>query len=173
VGGAKIINELENESQYPDEEEEITKSDSLFLDSYETEKGIIIQNCIWHGLDCIDSNQYEEAIKNFDKGLESDPDISDFWLFKGLCYNKMNSPIDAQECLKKVNWIVYMDHSFRLYKKNQFKKALRYFEKAIEISPSNPDLWDNKGSCLEQLGKSDEAIKCYERAKELDRIYKS
>jgi len=82
----------------------------------------------------------------------------------------MNSPIYAQECLKKVNWVVYIDHAFRLYKKCQFKKALQYFEKGIEVSPSNPDLWDNKGSCLEQLGRIAEARKCYEHAKELDRL---
>ena len=38
VGGAKIINELDYESQYHDEEEEIIKLDSLFLDSYENGK---------------------------------------------------------------------------------------------------------------------------------------
>ena len=166
----KIKKDLEYELIDSDEEGEIIKLDSLFLDSYEKELGINIQNCIWHGLDCIDFNQYEEAIKNFDKGLESDPDISDFWLFKGLCYYKMNSPIDAQECLKKVNWDVYYVHAFRLYKTNQFKKALRYFEKGTEINPSDPDLWDNKGSCLEQLGRIDEAKYCYDHAKELDRL---
>jgi tetratricopeptide (TPR) repeat protein len=168
----KIKNDFENELIDPDEEE-IAKIDTLFLDSYDKEKGVLVQNCIWHGLDCIDFNQYEEAIKIFDKGIESDPEISDFWLFKGICYNKMKSPIDAQECLKKINWDCYMDHAFRLYKLSQFKKALRYFEKGIDINPSDPDLWDNKGSCLEQLGRSDEARKSYERAKELDKIHVS
>jgi len=166
----KKLNEFENESLYfEEEEEEITRSDSLFLDSYKKDKEIIVCNCIWHGLDCIDFNQYEEAIKIFDKGLKSDPDISDFWLFKAICYSKMNSPVDTQECLNKGNWEVYLDHAFRLYKKSQFRNALRYFEKGIEINPSDPDLWDNKGSCLEQLGRSDEAVKCYEHAKELER----
>ena len=165
----KIKNDLEKRSIDPDEEE-IIKSDSLFLDSYEMEIGIIIYNCIWHGLDCIDFKQYDEAIKIFDKGLETDPEIPDFWLFKGICYNKMNFPIEALECLKKINWDLYYNHAFRLYKTGQFKKALRYFEKGIEINPSDPDLWDNKGSCLEQLGRNDAAEYCYEHAKELDSL---
>ena len=166
----KMSREMENleiDLIEPDDEEIITKIDSLFLDSYEKKVGIIVQNCIWHGLDCIDFNQYEEAIKIFDKGLETDPEISDFWLFKGISYNKINCPIEALECLKKINWDVYYVHAFRLYKTSQFKKALRYFEKGIEINSSDPDLWDNKGSCLEQLGRNDEALKCYEHAKEL------
>jgi tetratricopeptide (TPR) repeat protein len=167
----KIKNDLENKFIDPDEEGKITKFDSLFLDSYENEIGVNVQNCIWHGLDCIDFNQFEEAIKNFEKGLESDPDISDFWLFKGICYTKMNSPIEAHECLIKVDWDVFFLHAFRLYRTGQFKKALRYFEKGIETNPSDPDLWDNKGLCLEQLGRSDEALKCYEHAKELDKIF--
>jgi len=146
------------------------KSDLLFLDSYKKEKEIIVCNCIWHGLDCINFQQYEEAIKFFNTGLKSDPEISDFWLFKAICYSEMNSPIDVQECLNKVKWEVYLDHAFRLYKKSQFRKALQYFENGIKINPSDPDLWDNKGSCLEQLGRSDAAVKCYEHAKELDRI---
>jgi tetratricopeptide (TPR) repeat protein len=130
-----------------------------------------IQNCIWHGLDCIDSKQYEEAIKYFNEGLEIDPFSSDFWLFKGICYNKMKSPIEAQECLEKIDWDRYFIHAFHLYRIRQFKKALRYFEKGIEINPTDPDLWDNRGSCLEQLGKINDSIYCYEHAKELDRIY--
>jgi tetratricopeptide (TPR) repeat protein len=161
------MDNLEIDFSEPDIEEIITKTDSLFLDSYEKEKGIFIQNCIWHGLDCIDFNQYEEAIKIFDEGLKLDSDITDFWLFKGICYKKMNCPIEAQECLNKINWDIYYDHAFRLYKTGQYKKSLQYFEKGIEINPSDPDLWDNKGSCLELLGRIDDAKYCYDHAKEL------
>jgi len=158
----------ESDSENQDDEELSPVMDHLFLVSYNNIKGIDVQNCIWQGLDCIDFSQYEEAIKIFNKGLKCDPDISDFWLFKAICYSEMKSPVDAMECLKKGNWEVYLDHAFRLYRNSQFRKALRYFENGIKINPSDPDLWDNKGTCLEQLGRSDAAVNCYEHAKELD-----
>jgi len=153
------------------EDEELSPvMDHLFLVSYNNKKGIDVQNCIWHGIDCVDFGHFDEAILNFDKGLESDPDITDFWLFKVFCYKKMNSPIDTIEYLEKINWDMYFIHIQRLYQKCQFKKALKYCDIGIEVNPSDPDLWDNKGSCLEQLGKPDEARNCYDHAKKIDRI---
>jgi len=49
-------------------------------------------------------------------------------------------------------------------------KNIEIFEKEIEINPTDPDLWDNKGSCLEQIGKTEEALFCYEQAKDFDRF---
>jgi tetratricopeptide (TPR) repeat protein len=162
--------DLENESLFADEDDPVPIMDHLFLDTYDKKIVVSVENCIWHGLDCIDCGQYDEAIQIFNKGLEFDKDITDFWLFKAICYKKMQNPIDTQGSLEKINWDLFFIHAQRLYRKLQFKKALRYFEKGIELNPSDPDLWDNKGSCLEQLGKIDAALDCYQHAKELDRL---
>lgn len=166
-----MMNNSESDLEIPEEDVDLFRiSDELFLESYDKKNRAGIENCIWHGIDCVDFGQYDEAINFFNAGLELDPDITDFWLFKVFCYKWMNSPIDTKEYLKKINWDMIVIHAQRLYRKCQFKRALRYFEIAIEINPSDPDFWDNKGSCLEQLGRPDEATKCYNRAKELEKI---
>jgi tetratricopeptide (TPR) repeat protein len=164
------LDSIDLENLFADEEDPKPIVDHLFLENYDKEKRVSIENCIWHGLDCIDCGQYEEAVQIFNKGLEVDKDISDFWLFKAICYQKMQNPIDTRACLEKIDWDIFFFHGQRLYKKLQFKKALRYFEKGIELNPSDPDLWDHKGCCLEQLGNIDAASDCYMHAKELDRL---
>ena len=49
----------------------------------------------------------------------------------------------------------------------EHKKAIECFNKALEIDNNIPQIWNNKGVCLEEMGNFDEAKKCYEKALEL------
>ncbi len=51
----------------------------------------------------------------------------------------------------------------------KFEEAVEYYDKALEIVPGNADVWAFKGITLQGgLGKDEEAMKCWERAKALD-----
>jgi tetratricopeptide (TPR) repeat protein len=48
------------------------------------------------------------------------------------------------------------------------KKALRYFEKAVDLDPQFAFAWDNIGICYRKLEKFDEALVAYNKSLEVD-----
>ena len=55
-----------------------------------------------------------------------------------------------------------------LLEENKFEDALGFFEQAILLEPSNPDLWNLKGAALRSLGRYDEAITCFNKSLEIE-----
>ena len=53
------------------------------------------------------------------------------------------------------------------YELNQYDKALKAYEKAIELRPGVGLYWANKGDALDELGFIAEADMAYDRAEEL------
>ncbi len=45
-----------------------------------------------------------------------------------------------------------------------FKKARRYIQKALELSPINPDFWNGLGDVERMAGRKEQAIKAYQKA---------
>jgi len=55
-----------------------------------------------------------------------------------------------------------------LAQKNLWKEAEFRWEKAVELDPTYPSAWNNLAIAYEQAGKFDEALKAYEKARQLD-----
>ncbi|MCK4428770.1 MAG: tetratricopeptide repeat protein [Candidatus Aenigmarchaeota archaeon] len=53
-----------------------------------------------------------------------------------------------------------------------YDRAIKYFDKALEIDSSRVDVWNNKGCVLGELRDYEEALKCYNKALEIDPDYK-
>lgn len=49
-----------------------------------------------------------------------------------------------------------------------FEDALAYFEQALLLNKSDPDLWNKKGVALRSLGRYDEALECFNKSLEID-----
>ena len=49
-----------------------------------------------------------------------------------------------------------------------YDNALDFFEQALLIDPTNPDLWNFKGITLRSLGRYDEASDCYNKSLKID-----
>lgn len=54
---------------------------------------------------------------------------------------------------------------------SRYEEAVKKYDEALTIYPSNPDLWAFKAITLQGgLKKDEEALRCWERAKKLDRV---
>lgn len=53
-------------------------------------------------------------------------------------------------------------------KKENFKKAIEYFEKALKIDPDFAFAWDNLGVSYRELNNYDKALESYEKSLEID-----
>lgn len=50
----------------------------------------------------------------------------------------------------------------------QYHKALDCFEKALQLKPDDPELWNFKGIVLRSAGLYEEAVECFNRSLEID-----
>lgn len=53
----------------------------------------------------------------------------------------------------------------------RFKKAIAYYDRALEINPHYEDVWVLKGLALHEMGRNEEAIECIDRALEINPRY--
>lgn len=50
---------------------------------------------------------------------------------------------------------------------NDFEEALKYFDEVLELDDTDPDVWNERGTLLNMLGKSEEALISYDKSLEL------
>ena len=60
------------------------------------------------------------------------------------------------------------EEGLRYLESKEYHKAIKCFDKAIEIDPKNAVIWTEKGYALNELGNLLEAIKCFDKAIEID-----
>jgi tetratricopeptide (TPR) repeat protein/predicted Ser/Thr protein kinase len=86
---------------------------------------------------------YKEALKSFNKSIEYKNDFYHAWVGKGLTLLQMK---DNQHDLNE---------------------ALAAFDKAKDLNPNDPYIWDYRAEALKQLGKMKEAQESEQKAKKL------
>ncbi len=91
------------------------------------------------GDDFYQSNEYELALKAYDKAIELKPDYTVAWHNRG----------------------------FTLGKLGRHEEALKAFDKAIELKPDDARAWNNRGVALGKLGRYEEALEAHDKAIEL------
>jgi tetratricopeptide (TPR) repeat protein len=62
----------------------------------------------------------------------------------------------------------WFNKGVELSKLGRYKKALRAFEKAIEINPQYAEVWFYKGFALGELGRHEEALEAFDKAIEIN-----
>ncbi len=100
------------------------------------------------GIICNDREDYKKALEYFDKALdlvEKGKDTS------GL-------PMDIHYFGRAISWMGLGDYD----------KSLECFDKSIEANPKNANAWNGKGAILQIQGKTEEALKYYDKALEID-----
>ncbi|HXV66729.1 MAG TPA: tetratricopeptide repeat protein [Nitrosopumilaceae archaeon] len=56
----------------------------------------------------------------------------------------------------------------KFLEEGNFEEALGFFEQALLLNQSDPELWNHKGTTLRSMGRYDEAIECFNKSLELD-----
>jgi len=115
-----------------------------------------------------------EAIHCFNKVLESEPENKQALLFKGMALaDRMESIMQAVPILKQVLSMdpdnILANHTLGILdiESGQLDKALVKFEKLISLQPSNAEYQYQAGRVQLLLGNKAEALKYYEKSKEL------
>ena len=66
----------------------------------------------------------------------------------------------------------YLIVADKLNEEKKYYKAIKLYEKAIDVNPNNATFaYNNKGNCLSKMGEDDEAIESYKRSIEQDNNY--
>ena len=125
--------------------------------------------------------KYKEAIECCEKIRKIDPQET-----QALCYkNKLIKYLNGEEDLEKVpikpkydkkdtEAMEYNQEGLNLMDNlKMHKEAIKYFDKAIAISPKLPGPYQNKGDALRMLGMFNTAIEFYDKAIEINPKYLS
>ena len=111
-------------------------------------------------------NEYDKAIKCFDKAIEKDPTNGSIWFNKGNALNALKKYDQAIKCYDTIidkdpkyayAWYnkgsVWFNKGVSLSNLNKYDEAIKYFDKAIQIYPENPDAIKRKKMCLSTINK--------------------
>ena len=107
--------------------------------------------------------QYEEAILNYDKAIELDPQDSEMYLWRALSKRALGKNNDAIDDLNKMVKIDSSPHAFEMQGKilsnmQEHRKAIAAFDKVIELDPNYPSCYIQRAIAKCALRQYQEAI---------------
>ncbi|MCK4795939.1 MAG: tetratricopeptide repeat protein [Spirochaetes bacterium] len=129
------------------------------------------------GNDFYFKEDYESAIKAYDRTIELKPDNVIAWCNKGVALGELCRFDEALKVFEKAIELkpdyaeAWSNKGVTLYKLGRYTEALKVTEKAIELKPDYAEAWSNKGVNLSELGRYEEALSDLEKAIELNPDY--
>lgn len=120
------------------------------------------------------SKKYAEGKENFDKALKLDPKSN--LIKNNYSYKLAVAKIDLEKALSLINQalasspnqVSYLDtKGFILFQMNKFEEAKGFFEEAMKLNATEPDINDHLGDVYFKLKDVDNALKFWNKAKEL------
>ncbi len=87
--------------------------------------------------------RFQDALNDFDRALDINPNYASAWSNKGLVLSDLNRQ----------------------------NEAIAAFDRALDINPNDVNTWNNRGIILYQLGRKNDALSSFERAIEIDNNY--
>lgn len=121
-----------------------------------------------------DRGSYIEALDNFEKALQTDPQSAKAWFGKGWALVMLNKSEDAKVSFDKAINIdpnlsqPWWGKGWIAASKGRYEEAIVLVETAIQLDPKRALYWDDKASDLYELGKYEDAVEAYNKALELD-----
>ena len=118
--------------------------------------------------------KYEEAIKNYNKSIDLDPNNSYAYNNRGLTKNNLEQYFDAVKDYDKAielepnNSVIYYNRGLAKTHLWQYEEAIEDYNKAIELDHNNSTAYYNRGLVKSYLGQYKEAIEDYNKTIELD-----
>ena len=103
--------------------------------------------------------RYDDALAAFREGIEHNPKDAVSWNGLGDVYHKLGRFEDAVAAYQLGN----------VFEKQNFEEdVLKEYEKSIEASRKNPEVWNEAGNIYYNTGAYDDAIASYRKAIELN-----
>jgi len=130
--------------------------------------------------------EYALAVRNFSKHLETDKNNTDVIMWRAMAKGELKDYYGAISDYDKVielnsdypmqyNKIgmVYNNKAYTYVKQKEYKKALPFVEKALELDKSDWHFWDTRGEIYLNLGQYDNAISDLDKAIKIEKHYNS
>lgn len=148
--------ESKNESVKNETEIEINEVDNKSMGQYDTLVRVAI------GLS--EKGEYIDALDYIDKAIKMYPEEARAYMEKGVIYSYMGEYNKAEKALLKSIEIeptdlAYINLGYECFLKRDFKKALDYTNKAIEIDPDNEQALTNRVVIQMNSGDLEDGLK--------------
>jgi tetratricopeptide (TPR) repeat protein len=124
--------------------------------------------------ECRKGGRFEDAVALYERALASDEKRVDDWINKGLSLWNLHRNEQALECYDRAlaldshAALAWMNRGNVLHDmKRPPQEALACYDRALEIDGELASAWYNKGDELAWMGNFSEAIRCFERARDL------
>jgi len=127
------------------------------------------------GLQKHKENEFNDAIKHYEKVIKIDPSIVFPYYNLGLIYDRLGNIEYAkhnyEKAIKVKPSFIYSYNNLGIIsqKQGQKDKAIEYFEKVIQIDPKNFNGYNNIGIVYASLGKYKKALDCYFKTLTIDK----
>ncbi|PZM78809.1 MAG: hypothetical protein DKT66_23200 [Candidatus Melainabacteria bacterium] len=121
----------------------------------------------------VKQGNYEEADKQMALAIKLSPESSAYWEYAAIYAYHLKHYKEAVERATKAIELkgaddklssAYLIRGIQYRRDGQYQKALAEFDGAIKSVPENVEAFYLKGTCLDALGKTDEALAAYAEA---------
>jgi tetratricopeptide (TPR) repeat protein len=119
----------------------------------------------------------DEAINNYDKAIELNPNFTEAYFNKGICLSNQQKKEEAIEVFNKAIEIanndaeLYLNRGYCYFSLKNFRKAIKDFNKAIELRPNFSEAYCRKAACYQEMKKVEEALLEYKHAIEINDLH--
>ena len=118
--------------------------------------------------------QYDEAIKDYDKAISLDPNYAHAYFGRGVAKHKLQQYDEAIKDYDKAISLdpndahAYFGRGVAKDKLQQYTEAIKDYDKAISLDPNYARVYNNRGLAKENMGQLQAAKADYEKAIALD-----
>lgn len=145
------------------------------LDNYEA-LGLRLKykDYYYRGLDYLNKEKYELALRDFERAIELNELDADNWLGKGKALYELEKYDEAINALSKAielspaNEEAWYERGHAFYNIQEYEKASKDFEKVIQLEPEDFAPWICNAYTLHDQGKFDKALEAYNKAIDLN-----
>jgi tetratricopeptide (TPR) repeat protein len=125
-----------------------------------------------------EEGDYNEALTAYNNAIELNPKDTETWTARSIMTDNLNQIKDSLKRndnrgieINPSDTLASLNEAISLSQAGKLNKALNIFNKVIKENPNAYVAWYNKGIIWDGLGDEEEALRCYDKANELDKKY--